>query len=477
MRIEETSGKALEIFKDRYAFHPDETPLEASLRVATMLSSAEKDVQRFKEEFFTIMADKLWCPGGRVLRGAGRPVPALLNCFVIPSMDSREGWAKMVGDNIIIAGTGGGLGENYGNIRPRGTIINGTGGVATGAVSIMRIENAALEEIRSGGGRRAARMMTLPINHPDIIEFLDAKLELNQLNNANVSVFFPDDPEEFFDKVRNNEDIDLTFKGTTYKSVSARLLWDKIVSHALKNGEPGMLNGYLANKMSTIAYAREIVSTNPCGEIPLQPYGNCCLGSIVLPNILKDSKSKDLKNRIDWELLHHVVTTSVRALDDVLTVSHYPIPELREESMLTRRVGLGIMGLHHMLLRLGVKYSSPEALDLCDKLGTFIKHAAYDASISLAIEKGPFPLEDPKKGRETGFIQSLKPSIRNKIRTYGLRNCALLNIPPTGTTAMYMNVSSGVEPIFSAGFLRRHFKGDVKTETLMVDPVFREMVR
>lgn len=471
------TGFGAETFTDRYAIHPDESYAEGSLRLATFVGSVESEVKKWIELFAGVIRPGDMMPGGRIWYGAGRAIAQMLNCYVIPTEDSREGWAKMVGHNIIIAGTGGGLGENYSSVRPRGAKINGMGGFASGAVSIMKVENAALEEIRSGASRRAARMFCLNIDHPDVIEFIHAKMDLNQLNNGNASIFFAFDPLEFFALVDNDADLPLTFRGTVYGHVKARELWEKIIRYALANGEPGILNGFKANEDSNIAYCRELVSTNPCGEQFLQPYSTCCLGALVLPRFIKQSKAKNIRDRIDWERLHHTVTVSVRFLDDVLSSTYYPIPEVRQESFDTRRIGLGIMGLHYFLLRLGLRYSSAEGRALCDKVAMFIKHAAYDASTLIAAEKGPFPLWDAKKAfAGNNFINRLKPSSRSKIKTFGLRNCSVLTIAPTGTTGIVQGVSTGVEPIFAPAYLRRWYKNGERIQTLVVDPLFKEMV-
>jgi ribonucleoside-diphosphate reductase alpha chain len=215
--------------------------------------------------------------------------------------------------------------------------------------------------------------------------------------------------------------------------------------------------------------ASGIVSAN-CGEICMQPYSTCCLGAVVLTSFIKQgSKAVDVRNRIDWEGLHETVATGVRFLDNVLDVTYYPTVELKNESAATRRIGLGIMGLHYFLLQLGLKYSSQEGRDLVDKVMAFIKHSAYDASIHLAIEKGVFPEYNAEKIMESGFVQGLKPSMRSKIRTFGLRNCATLTIAPTGTTSMAIGVSSGIEPITALGYQRGRLlaNGDRITEPVI----------
>jgi ribonucleoside-diphosphate reductase alpha chain len=471
------SGLGLEIFQDRYTINPEETYEQAALRLSSFVSTQESNSKYWSAAFNEIIRTGAFMPGGRIWYGCGRPVSQLLNCFVIPTEDSREGWARMVGQNIIISGTGGGLGENYSNIRYRGAKINGTGGVASGAVSIMKIENAALEEIRSGSSRRAARMFALNINHPDIMEFVHAKMDLGQLNNGNASVIFDFDPLTFFDKVDKNENLDLIFQGTIRSTIPAQEIWQKILQHSLSNGEPGVLNGFRANEDSNIAYCRTLICTNPCGEQWLHAYSSCCLGALVLPRFIKTSKSKNFRDKIDWEFLHHTVSVAVRFLDNVLSVSYYPLPEIKQEALDTRRVGMGVMGVHYMLIKLGLKYSSQEGRDACSKISEFIKHAAYDTSINLSSEKGPFPLWDAQKAFTRGnFIGRMKPSMKSKIKLLGLRNCSLLTIAPTGTTGMVQGVSTGIEPIFASAYNRRFYKDGEKTQSLVVDSLFKEMV-
>ena len=475
---------AEKIFKLRYAFSEDETWEGACRRISDHVAKAEEGekVQKYADEFFEELVSGRFSPGGRIWYGSGRNKAQLLNCFGIPSGDSREAWAKTSGDTLIISGTGGGVGTNFSDIRPRGAPIKGTGGTASGSVSFMRIVNAICEEIKAGGNRRSALMFCLNHDHPDIEEFLDAKLDLKQINNANISVVFMDEsPQDFFKKVINDEDHNLVWQGKIIKTIKARALWNRLVENSLKNGEPGILNGHLANEMNTLYPERKMVTTNPCSEIWFEPYGVCCLGSIVLPRFVK-AKGKEPKDRIDWQLLHQTVSRGVRFLDDVLTVNFYPIPEIEEESNNVRRIGLGIMGLHDMLLQLGLKYSSQEGRDFVDKIMSFIKHAAYDTSTYLAIEKGPFPLFNKEKFCNSGFVKTLKPSIRNKIKDYGMRNCALLTIAPSGTISIVQGVSSALEPLFAYAYNRRFRTEDTKGHTviekeIVVHPLFEQHIR
>jgi ribonucleoside-diphosphate reductase alpha chain len=465
----EPKGLALTIFRSRYAITETETFTEASNRVAYHVAQAESgdNIAKFRAEFSDVLTRNLFMPGGRIWYGSGRPKGQLLNCFVVPTADSREGWGKSVSDEIVIAGTGGGIGTNFSPIRPRGSPINGSGGKATGAVSLMQVYNAVGEVIKAGGGRRVALMMALNHNHGDIQEFLDAKLDKHQLNNANVSVIFDENPEHFFEQVKKDQEIELKFRGKTVGKIRAKELWHKIVKNALHGGEPGLLNGYLANKMSSIGYYTPLICSNPCGEIWLAAYDSCDLGAVVLPRFV-DAEKKDL----DWDLLKKVVQTGVRFLDDVLTINNYPLPEIKDQNSNIRRIGLGVMGLHDMLLMLGYKYNSAHGLEFVDKVMERIKHWAYEASIELAKEKGAFPKFDPEQFLKGGFVKTLKPSLREKIREHGIRNCALLTIAPTGTTSMVCDVTSGIEPMFAAAYKRKYRKDDELVTEVVIHPLF-----
>ena len=467
----EPTGFALQIFQSRHASHETETWQEGCERVALHVSNAEAGDARsvWKDRFTNVLKSNLLMPGGRIWYGSGRARGQLLNCFTAPAGDSREAWGKTVSDSIVIAGTGGGVGINCSSVRPRGTPVRGTGGTATGAVSLMEVINAAGEVIKAGGGRRTALMLGLSIDHGDIVEFLDKKLDLKQLNNANVSVIFDDDPEIFFGLVRDGADFPLMHQGRQVGSIPSLELWQRIVKNALAGGEPGLLNGYLANKMSNIWYLEKLTITNPCGEIWMPPYDCCCLAAIVLPRFVVDGA-------VQWELLKETVLTGVRFLDDVLTVNQYPLPEIAAKCAQLRRVGLGITGLHHMLLELGLKYNAPSGLEFVDELMKKIKNWSYEASSDIAAEKGPFPGFDPEKFLKGTFVKGLKPSLREKIRTQGMRNCAVNTIAPTGTISIVCDTSSGIEPIFAAAHERRYRRGDEKMVEIVVDPMFQRFM-
>ena len=465
-------GLGLQIFNDRYARFEGETWEQACRRVADHVAMAEENgkLKTYGDRFYDELVNNRFNPGGRIWYGSGRPKAQLLNCFVVPSSDSREGWGKTISDVIVVSGTGGGVGINCSPVRPRGSDIRGTGGKATGAVSLMQMIDRVGDVLVSGGGRRLALMLALDIDHPDIEEFLSVKLDLNELNNANISVIMNIDPREFQEAVANDSNLKLRFAGRdTEKTVSARKVWNVLVENAWNSGEPGVLNGFMANKMSNIWYHKPLVCTNPCGEIWLEEYGCCCLGALVLPRFVRNGN-------FDWDQLDSTIRASVRFLDDVLTVNHYPLQEIKDNCENLRRIGLGVMGLHTMLLELGLQYSSEAGLSFIDTLFSVIKNTAYDASINIAIEKGPFPEYEPRF-LDSGFARTLKRGIRNKVKEHGIRNCALLTIAPTGTTSMVANVSSGIEPLFAPVYKRHFFKptddgSRVLAEEIVVTPEF-----
>lgn len=473
-------GLSKTIFEERYAIHPEETWSEASNRLATHVAKAESDSIRqiVAENFYEAIVTNKFMPGGRIWYGSGRNRAQLLNCFVVPTTDSREGWGKTIHDVIVVSGMGGGVGINCSPIRPRGSLINGTGGVATGAVSLMNMINNVGDELVSGGGRRLALMLDLNLTHPDMPEFIDAKLSRERLTNANVSVIIDKrmNAATFVDKVKNGEDFDLVWGGSHHGKKNAKDLWEKIVQNAWQSGEPGVLNGDLANRESTISYYKPLVSTNPCGEIWLEEYGCCDLGALVLPRFVNSY------GNFDWDELDRTIYTAVRFLDNVLSVNEYPLPEIRENCNNVRRIGLGIMGLHDMLLKMNYKYSSETARAFVDTLMKYIKESAYAASIELAIEKGSFPAYQDEF-LETGFVQRAIPKyLQDRIKLNGIRNCAILTIAPTGTTAMVANVSTGIEPIFAAAYNRRFYRPTSDgsrslDKELVINPMWEEFER
>ena len=463
------TGFAAKIFSERHAFTLEETWEEAIKRVSSQVAKAEKgDKQKeVKEMFSDMLLANYFMPGGRIWYGAGKARPNLMNCFVIPCSDSREGWGKLVSDNIIISGLGGGIGTSFNPIRPKNAEIKGTGGTSSGSVSLMRIIDATASEIKGGGSRRAALMMSLRYDHPDIHEFLSSKLDLANLNNANISIEIDD---KFIDAVENDEEIVMEFGEKAHSSYRARDLFNKVMDNAIKNGEPGFLNLGLANKMNNLYYIAPIISTNPCGELPMAAYQSCCLGSLVLTRFVRSN------GEFDFQKLADVIPVAVRFLDNVLDVNYYPLKEIEVETKKFRRIGLGVMGLHDMLLKMGLKYTSEEGHKFVDKLMNFIKKKSYESSTYLAVEKGSFAGLNRDLYLKGNFIKTLSPSIKTKISQYGIRNCALGTIAPTGTTGIVSGVSGGIEPLFSYAYRRRYFQGEGENTEVVIHPLFEEFV-
>ena len=276
--------------------------------------------------------------------------------------------------------------------------------------------------------------------------------------------------------IKNNEDIVFEWNNKESGSIPAQEIWDIIVQNSWESGEPGILNEGLANKMNNIWYHSDLISTNPCGEIWLEPYGCCDLGAINLVSHI-DMATGD----IDWDKLANTVTVGVRFLDNVLDVNIYPLKEIEQNCHTVRRIGLGIMGLGHCLIKLGYRYDNTEGRKQVERILNFIKKRAYEASTYLAAEKGAFPAFDADKFLESGFCQTLTKGTRAKIKEYGIRNCALLTIAPTGTTSIIAGTSSGIEPVFSAGYKRRYYANiegnnerEIKEE-IVIDPLFKQL--
>ncbi len=467
------TGFSEKIFKDRYAFTQEETWEQACLRVANQMALAElpEKQEKFRQIFNDVLVNNYFVPGGRIWYNSGRNNPQLLNCFVLdPNKDSKEGWGKSSYNMIVTSMTGGGCGDDFTDIRPRGAEIKGQKGEAPGPVELMRLIDGCSKPVRAGGQRRVALMFSLGLRHPDVEEFIDAKLVKGELTNANVSVR-SDKTRDFIKAVEQDGLWELSWKGKYKKQIRARDLWEKIVTNAYNSAEPGFLNLELAEEESTISYIENLVTTNPCGEIFLSAYDCCCLGHLVLPRFIKNDK-------IDWALLGNPVRTGVRFLDNVLSVNTYPLPEMKEKSHSLRRIGLGTTGLADALAMLNLKYGSKESLEFVDKLYRFISKAAYEASVMLAVEKGPFPACDPQKHIETGFVKRMSSKIKSLIAENGIRNCALLTQAPTGTVSILSgNCSSGIEPMFSPAYERRYWDGGTRKTELVFHPLFESFMK
>jgi len=432
----------------RYAFHPEETWKEMCIRVmneVTMRASAPEHPEVL-EPTLAALEERRFIPGGRTLHAAGRPHPQLLNCFVVPIDDTIEKWMEALTETCLVSSSYGGVGLNFSRVRASGTPTSR--GPAGGPLMPMRMINYCIGELEQSGGRRGALMFALDHDHPDILDFISMKDRDGEVRNANISVNFRNESlRSYLRRMDRGDD----------------RLWRALVDHALLRGEPGILNGALANEESGIWYYRPLICTNPCGEIWLEPYGCCCLGHIVLPNLVRNGA-------MDLSLLQETVRVGVRFLDDVLTVNRYPLPAIAENSQKVRRIGLGVTGLHHALIKLGRRYDDLETIDA---LFQEIRDTAYQASVDLAKERGPFQRWDTR-WLASGFAQRLPERLRAQIEQHGLRNCALLTVAPTGTVSSILGVSPGIEPIMGRVYNRIWRENDHWVSVRCEDPLWKE---
>jgi ribonucleoside-diphosphate reductase alpha chain len=467
-------GSREEIFNLRYAMTDSETWPEACDRTAKAVAAAENGggSDEVAASFSEVMRNFYFIPGGRIVRNAGRKKGMMINCFVLPVDDNIESIGTLYKEALIVSATGGGVGVNFSNLRPDGEAIIGKGGFSSGAVSFIEALDAIAETVESGGQRRAAFIGILRCNHPEIYKFIQAKVEEHKLGHFNISVGLTN---EFLKAVKKNKPWELKFGNKVYDTVQARDLWDMLIHNAYTCGDPGMVNLDNLVNLNPLWYCEEILSTNPCGEIPLPGYGSCDLGSINLSEMYDP-----LTNGVNWNRLEEVVNIAVRLLDDVLDVTYYPLKDIELVTTASRRIGLGVMGLHYLLLKMGIeRYGSDESLKFMDELFFKMRDFAYLASIKLAEEKGPFQKFDMTKYLEGAFAKTLPRRVTRELKKHGIRNGALLSMPPTGTTSIVAGVSPSLEPIFSPIFKRKfnvrkeNGAKDMK-EAVEVDPLFLE---
>ena len=449
MTIEKKYGPTLSISEEisqmKYR-SKGESFKEAMIRVADALKDNEEHYLQFKE----VLLDQRFLPAGRVqaAMGAPREVTAF-NCFVSGTLeDSMDSIMEKAAEAAQTMRLGGGIGYDFSSLRPRGDHIASLDSRSSGPISFMGIFDAICKTIASAGHRRGAQMGVLRVDHPDIEEFIKAKNNSTTLTQFNVSVGITD---EFMDAVINDKMFDLKFEGKRYKTVRARYLWDEILRSTWDWAEPGVLFIDTINKKNNLWYCEQIAASNPCGEQPLPPYGACLLGSFNLARYIDNDNGL----YFDYESLKHDITPVVRAMDNVIDRTVYPLEEQRLEAQSKRRMGLGVTGVANAGEALGYEYGSPEFLEWLEEVMTVIRDTCYQSSISLALEKGPFPMFIADKYLESGFAKSLPENIRRGIHNYGIRNSHLLSVAPTGTISLSAdNVSSGIEPVFSHSYER-----------------------
>ena len=425
-------------------------------RVARNLSEAEfnyhnvhpatKAVQ-VENLFYDAMSRLELLPNSPTLMNAGRELQQLSACFVLPVGDSIEGIFEAAKRTAIIHKSGGGTGFDFSHLRPEGDIVGSTGGIASGPVSFIRVFDTATDVVKQGGTRRGANMGILRVDHPDILKFIRSKSGNKALENFNISVAATD---YFMQCVKDDGEYGLInpHTGELTDQINARAVFDEIAKLAHETGDPGLVFIDRINEDNPNPQLGAIESTNPCGEQPLLPYESCNLASINLARMITYQEGNAAVN---WQRLTNTVTTGVHMLDNVIDMNHYPLPEIDEMSRKTRRIGLGVMGWADMLIQLGIRYDSDEAINLLDRVMKSIKASAYRASKALAEERGNYP----------AWTESIYNQSANRVR---MRNSAPTTIAPTGTISIIAGASSGIEPIFAVAYER-----NVMDDTHMVE--------
>ena len=474
--MKELNTNAQITLKQRYLLKNEkgetiETIPEMFDRIATAIAKADNnysnpDVEYTKKKFLNMMEELDFLPNSPTLMNAGIPDGQLSACFVLPVDDSIESIFEAVKRTALIHKSGGGTGFSFSRIREKDSVVKTTGGVASGPISFMRVFNATTEEIKAGGRRKGANMGMLRIDHPDILEFIDCKTVDGVLNNFNISVALTD---IFMEAVKEDKEYNLVSprNGEVVKTLRARDVFDKLVTNAWNNGEPGIFFIDRANQYNPTPKEGDYESTNPCGEQVLLPNESCNLGSINLANMVNDDGTdfmtkwnwyratepitveESLHKVIDFNKLKDTVYNAVHFLDNVIDMNCFPFKEIEEKTKRNRKIGLGIMGFAEMLLKIGVPYNSDLGRQVARIIMRFIAHNAMNASIELARVRGVFP----------SYEDSNWELIDAK-----MRNATVTTLAPTGTISLIAGTSSGIEPYFSFAYERHILDGKVLVE-------------
>lgn len=442
------SENALKILRARYFKKNqkgdliEKRPSDLFKRVAKHIANAEKnekDKKLWEDKFFNAMIQRDFLPNSPTLTGSGRGL-CLSACFVLPIKDSLKEIFETVKNAALVHKEGGGTGFDFSKIRPQGSFVKKTQGIASGPISFLKVIDAGTEAVKQGGTRRGANMGVLRVDHPDIKEFITMKLDGKSAQNFNISVSITD---KFMKALKNKTTYDLydPQSNKVKSKMNAQEIFDLIVNSAWENGDPGLIFIDRVNKLNPTRLQGSICATNPCGEQPLHDYEACNLGSINLSNFF----NPELKDQFDWNRFKENIELGVRFLDDVIDVNIYPLKEIDKMAKSNRRIGLGVMGFADLLIKMKIKYDTNEAIKIGEKIVVFLKKEAVSASQKLAQERGDFP--------------SIEKSIYKGKK---MRNAAVLTIAPTGTISRIAGCSSSIEPVFAFKIISKILDGEIK---------------
>ncbi|MGE4243235.1 adenosylcobalamin-dependent ribonucleoside-diphosphate reductase [Ramlibacter sp.] len=478
----------LDVLREKYLKGAEASEQDLFARVARALASVERENDRAPWEARFLANLQAGAIGaGRIMSAAGTGLDAtLINCFVQPVGDSIQGIDDEGYPGIYEAlreaaetmRRGGGVGYDFSRIRPRGAEVRATASLASGPCSYMDVFDRSCATVESAGARRGAQMGVLRIDHPDVLEFITAKRTPGRWNNFNVSVAVPD---EFMRVLQAGGEWSLTHRAEPgaalkdkgahrradgiwiYRTLPASEVWDAVMRSAYDFAEPGVVFIDTVNRDNNLRYAERVAAMNPCGEQPLPPYGCCDLGPVILTRFVRHAFDTGGTATFDFDGFARAVSVQVRALDNVLELTHWPLPQQRQEAMAKRRIGVGFTGLGDALVMLGLRYDAPEGREAAARIARCMRDAAYAASVELAREKGPFPVFDAARFLEPGtFASRLDEPLKDAIREHGIRNSHLLSIAPTGTVSLAFadNASNGIEPAFAWTYRRRKREAD-----------------
>jgi ribonucleoside-diphosphate reductase alpha chain len=493
---------SLDVLREKYLKNGERGVDELFDRVARALASVEAPGRRAEFEALFLRNLQAGAIGaGRIMSAAGTGLQAtLINCFVQPVGDCIQGRDDEGQPGIYEAlreaaetmRRGGGVGYDFSRIRPRGALVRSTGSLASGPCSYINVFDQSCATVESAGARRGAQMGVLRIDHPDVAEFIGAKRTPGRWNNFNVSVgvsdafveaVLADRPWELVHRAEPGPD--LQRQGArrradglwVYRTLPARALWDLVMRSAYDYAEPGILFLDRIREDNNLRAIESISATNPCGEQPLPPYGCCDLGPVILPRFVRQPFGHGGAPAFDFDAFGASVALQVRALDNVLELTHWPLPQQQAEAQAKRRIGVGFTGLGDALIMLGLRYDAPEGREMARRIAERLRDAAYAASVELACEKGAFPLFDVAGYLAEGtFASRLPPTLQASVRRHGIRNSHLLSIAPTGTVSLAFadNASNGIEPAFAWTYVRRKREADGRrTEYEVQDHAWR----